>query len=191
MNKGLRTTLIGGIIFLVPLIFVLIILGKAHGIALKVATPISKIIPIESFGGVALVNILAGLAIVLVCYLAGLMARSSMIAAKVDKVDQFLTRAIPSYHSTKKGFIDSIDNKSFEDEWTVVLIGPSGEKRALGFEIDRLKNGDVVVFQPLSPNTRSGFVWSVPPDQVEALDINPRDLSEQLTSYGVDLSSSL
>ncbi|PYG27525.1 hypothetical protein [Pelagimonas varians] len=187
MLNGLRTTIIGGIIFLVPIIFVLLILGKAYGIALQVAAPISKLFPIESFGGIALANILAAFAVIAVCYTAGLIARSSLISAKVAKMDQFLTRAIPTYHFTKKGFIDSVGNKSFEDDWKVVWIGDPADKRALGFEISKLANGDVLIFQPNTPNTSTGFVWSVPAHHVELIDIAPRDLSKHLKSYGIGL----
>ncbi|WP_299932105.1 hypothetical protein [uncultured Pelagimonas sp.] len=191
MNKGLRTTVIGGIIFLVPLVFILIILNKAYGFAFKIAKPISKVIPIETLGGVALANILAGLAVFLVCYGAGVMARSSIIAAQVEKLDHFLTRAIPTYHSTKRGFIDSIDDTSIEDNWQAVLIGEPSGQRTLGFETERLSNGDSVVFQPNSPNTRNGTVMTVPRSQIERIDIAPRDMSAVLKSYGAGASKKL
>ncbi len=191
MNKGLRTTVIGGIIFLVPLVFILIILNKAFGFALKVATPISKIIPIETLGGVALANLLAGLGVVVVSYGAGVLARSSAISAQVEKLDQFLTRAIPTYHSTKRGFIDSIDDTSIEDNWQAVFIGDPSGKRTLGFEVERLSSGDVVVFQPMSPNTRNGFVSTVPASQIEALDLPAREMSKLLKSYGEGISNQL
>lgn len=191
MINGLRTTVVGGIIFLVPIVFILFILGKAYGIALKIATPISKLIPIESFAGVALANILAALAVIAVCYVAGLVARSNLISTKVKKVDDFLTRAVPTYHFTKKGFIDSVGNKSFEDDWKVVWIGDPVGKRALGFEIARLPNGDVLIFQPNTPNTTTGFVWSVPAHHVELIDIAPRDLSKHLQSYGIGLPKAI
>lgn len=191
MISGIRTTVIGGIIFLVPLIFVLLILGKAYGLAMQVAAPISKLFPINTLGGVALANILAGSAVIAVCYAAGLVARSSIISAKVEKIDRLLTRAIPTYHFTKKGLIDSVGNRSFEDDWKVVWIGEAGGKRALGFEIERLANNDVLIFQPNTPNTATGFVWSVPAEQVEPINLSPRELSKYLKSYGIGFSETL
>lgn len=191
MLNGLRTTVIGGLVFLVPIMFIVFVLGNAYGIALKVAAPISQMFPIETYAGLALANILAALAVIAVCYVAGLIARSSLISSQVEKMDQFLSKAIPTYHFTKKGFIDSVENKSFEDEWKVAWIGEPNGKRALGFEIEKLANGDLLVFQPTTPNTATGFVWSVPPDQVELIDIAPRDLSKLLKSYGIEFSRSI
>lgn len=190
MGKSIRTTVIGGIIFVVPLIFILLILGRAFDLAKRVATPISKFVPIESFAGIAAANVLAGFIVISVCYVAGVLARSSMISDKVGKLDAFLGRAIPTYQPTKQGFVDSISNRSFEDDWKVVLVGTKGDRRFLGFEVERLQNGEVSVFQPLSPNTKSGFVWTVPSAQVEVLHMNPRELSAILRSHGIGLSES-
>ena len=191
MGRGLRTTVIGGIVFLVPVIFVLMILRRAYELALKVATPISKIVPIESFGGLAIANILAAAVVVGVCYTAGVAARSSIISARVNKLDHFLNRAIPTYQPTKRGLIDSISDKALEDDWKVVLVGKADDKRSLGFEVERLENGDVAVFQPLSPNTKTGFVWTVPAANVEVLQMNPRELSARLKAYGIGISDSI
>ena len=191
MSKGIRTTIIGGVVFLVPVIFVLMILNRAYELALKVANPIGKIIPIESFAGLALSNILAAGIVVGVCYSAGVAARSSIISARVNKLDQFLNRAIPTYQPMKKGFVDSITDKSFEDDWKVVLVGGPEERRFLGFEVERLSSGDVAVFQPLTPNTKTGFVWTVPAASVEALEIGPRELTERLKSYGIGIAENI
>ena len=191
MGKSLQTTIIGGIVFLAPVIFILMILQRAYELALKVAAPISRFIPIESFVGLALANILAAALVIGVCYAAGMVARSSIISARVNKLDEFLSNAIPAYHPTKRGIIDSISDESLEDDWKVVLVGEKGRQRSLGFEVERLSNGDVAVFQPLTPNTKTGFVWTVSPESIEVLEINPRDLTAKLKAYGVGISEQL
>ena len=55
----IKTTTIGGIVFMVPIIIIIVILGKAFELMLKVAQPIDKLIPIESIGGIAFANLLA------------------------------------------------------------------------------------------------------------------------------------
>lgn len=58
MRQLIRTTLVGGIIFLIPLVFVVAVFGKAVQIMKSVAVPIGDLIPIESVAGVAIVPIL-------------------------------------------------------------------------------------------------------------------------------------
>ena len=57
--RFLKTTLIGGIVFLVPVIIIVAIIGKAFEIMKKVADPLSALIPIDSVGGVVVVNLIA------------------------------------------------------------------------------------------------------------------------------------
>ena len=68
-TQFIKTTMLGGLIFLVPLFIVTIVLAKAHGLMVKVAKPFSALIPLDSIGGVAIANILAILAILLCCLL--------------------------------------------------------------------------------------------------------------------------
>lgn len=188
MIKSIKTTVIGGVAFLVPLVFIMLILKEAYSVALKIAIPFSKILPFSNFAGFAVASILAVLIVIAACYGAGLAARSSLVSTQVEKLDKFLSRAVPTYHFTKKDLLETLDNKSFEDDWKVVLMGRPDDKRSLGFEIERRPNGDVIVFQPITPTAKTGFVWTVPPDQVEILDIGPRQLSALLKTYGIGIS---
>ena len=56
MANFFKTTIIGGLIFLIPIVVLSVILGKALKIMMVVAEPLDKLIPIESIGGVALVT---------------------------------------------------------------------------------------------------------------------------------------
>ena len=56
----LKTTVIGGVVFLLPIIVVGMILGKAFGFMSRIAAPFAEWIPIDSVGGIALVNLSGG-----------------------------------------------------------------------------------------------------------------------------------
>ena len=72
----LKTTIIGGVVFLVPVIIIAAIIGKAFEIMKTVAHPLSALVPIDTVGKIAIVNLIAILLIVLVCFLAGHAART-------------------------------------------------------------------------------------------------------------------
>jgi uncharacterized membrane protein len=95
----IQTTILGGVFFLIPLAFVLMILGSAYDIALKVAAPIDALIPLEDVAGVALANILAVL--LLVCFVAGLIAKLEFFSARMNKLDGLLTEIMPGYAIAK------------------------------------------------------------------------------------------
>ena len=49
LRRLIRTTLVGGVLFLIPLVFVVVIVGKAFQIMKVVATPLANLISVESF----------------------------------------------------------------------------------------------------------------------------------------------
>ena len=48
-----KTTVIGGLVFLVPLIIFIVIIGKAFGIMKTLAIPFAAWLPIDSVAGIA------------------------------------------------------------------------------------------------------------------------------------------
>ncbi len=166
----LKTTIIGGLIFLIPFVLIVSVLGKAIKTMIVVARPLEKMIPLESIGGIAVIHILAILLLVFVCFLAGLFARSSTGKRAFDWLDSKLIMMIPGY-SFIKGFAGTIE----KDESKTVMIpvlAKLDDQTLLGFEIERLSDGQVVVFLPGSPDTTSGTVAYMTEDRVQRLDID-------------------
>jgi len=166
----LKTTIIGGLIFLIPFVLIVSVLGKAIKTMIVVARPLEKMIPLESIGGIAVVHILAILLLVLICFLAGLFARSSTGKRAFDWLDSKLIMMIPGY-SFIKGFAGTIE----KDESKTVMIpvlAKLDDQTLLGFEVERLSDGQVVVFLPGSPDTTSGTVAYMTEDRIQKLDID-------------------
>ena len=65
-----KTTVIGGLLFMVPVVVLFLVLSEARGLMLMVAEPMAGWFPVEVVGGVALANIIAAVALVLVCFIA-------------------------------------------------------------------------------------------------------------------------
>ena len=76
------TTVIGGLIFLVPIVVLALVIAKAMGFMMVVAQPMAEWLPIDTIGGVALANVLAILALIVACFLAGLLARQALAEAQ-------------------------------------------------------------------------------------------------------------
>jgi uncharacterized membrane protein len=80
------TTVIGGFIFLVPVVVLAVVVVKAMDFMMVVAQPMAGWLPIDTISGVALANVLAILALIVVCFLAGLLARQALASAFVAKM---------------------------------------------------------------------------------------------------------
>jgi uncharacterized membrane protein len=165
-----KTTLIGGLVFLVPVVIILAVFGKAFTIMVAVSKPLSVLLPVENVGGVALVNILALLGVGLVCFIAGMVAKSPLAKKVYQSLDHSLL-AIPGY-AFIKGFTDSIKANEKEAQSFTPVLARFDDNAQIGFEIERLGNGQVVVYLPGAPNPWSGSIVYITNDRVTELDLS-------------------
>jgi len=73
----IKATFLGGILFLVPLVILLIILEKGYGIIQKITLPLVNNLPRVHVLGIALQELIGILIIILICFAAGLLARTA------------------------------------------------------------------------------------------------------------------
>lgn len=182
LYQFLKTTVLGGVIFLAPLVVVAIVLGKAHALMVKVAKPLSDWIPLDAIGGVALVNILAVLAIVLCCLIAGIIAKGPIAKRLLNSVESKLL-VIPGY-TFVKGVTDSLKSSEEAAKDFVPVIAKFDDYAQIGFEIERNEKGNVVVYLPGAPNPWSGTVVYVEEDRIELLDMPAPEAIQNIRHLG-------
>lgn len=175
------TTVIGGILFLVPVVFLGYVLIQANGVMIQIAEPMADWLPIDSVGGVAPANLIAILAIILVLFIAGLVARNALAHGLVKKLDSSVLMKVPGY-SLVKGIKSGFDREETNQFRPVALALGSAER--VGFEIQKLSDGRSMVFLPSVPNAFSGITQILPPDQVTYLDVPITTIMELTEKYG-------
>jgi uncharacterized membrane protein len=178
----IKTTTIGGIVFMVPIIIIIVILGKAFELMLKVARPIDKLIPIESIGGIAFANLLALLAILVVCFVAGVAARSPLAKKFYRAIDNGLL-AIPGY-AFVKAYTDSMKLGQAEAKSMQPVMVQFDDNSQLGFEIERLDDGQVVIYLPGAPDPWSGSVVYFHADRVKKLELSASEAINNVRRFG-------
>ncbi len=183
MFNFIRTTIIGGIIFLIPVVIIVAILGKAFKIMMQIAVPLGKLIPIESVGGIALVNILAVFAILLFSFLAGMIAKSKLGQKAFDAIDTKLLIFIPGYTYIKSMTASALDEEQVDNPLKPILAKLDDQSQ-LAFEVERTENGLVVVYLPSAPDPKSGNVVYLTEDRVEPLDVGFGTISGSLKRLG-------
>ena len=183
-NPGLiRTTLKGGLVFLLPIGFLALVLAKAFEVVLKVSRPIAEQLPVEGFAGVLLVNLLAVFILVLVCLFAGLLANLPWIRSKVSRLEDLLLANIPVY-SFADGMMRSVAAAESQAANLVPVLAHFDDNTQLGFEVERTARGAVVVYLPGSPNPWSGTTIFMPQDRVEPLDIKTHEAIKLIRVLG-------
>ena len=175
------TTIIGGLLFLVPVAFLGFMLTKIFGFMVVIAAPMAAWIAVDTVGGIALANLIAIVAIILVCFLAGLVARNALASGLVKTLESKVLMKIPGYTIIKgiKGGFDKDESNHFKP---VALKLGSAER--IGFEIQKLADGRSMVFIPSAPNAFSGITQILPADQVIYLDVPVTQVMELAEKYG-------
>jgi uncharacterized membrane protein len=168
MLKLIRTTLIGGVVFLIPLVFFVVIIGKAFHILKVVATPLGRLVTPDSVAGVAVVEVLTVAIMLLLCLIAGLLARSQWARNLYGKLDAVLLQVIPGY-AWIRHVTGGIRDEDAEGLLKPVLVRFDDQSQ-VGFEVERTDTGLVAVYLPGAPDVRSGAVSYVQADRIEPVD---------------------
>ena len=185
----LKTTIVGGVVFLVPIIVLTIILGKAFGISRKIVAPLSALIPVESVAGVGMAKLMAITAIVFFCFLAGLFAKTVFARKIVGWLESTLLSKLPGY-SFMKSMGESIAGIEKEQMYEPVLAWIE-DAWQIAFLVERIEGGHVAVFIPDAPSPWSGSVFIMTTDRIKPLDIPLASALKCIRSLGAGSNAML
>ncbi|MEM9059955.1 MAG: hypothetical protein AAGD13_05790 [Pseudomonadota bacterium] len=178
----IKTTIIGGALFLLPLIIIVAVLGKAFELSLTLARPIDAIIPIETVGGVALANVIAIGFILGVCYLAGVISRNSAVKSRINTLDGLLIQMLPPYAFAKTMLSSFAQAEDAAGTLTPVLV-TFDDHAQICLEVERA-DGLVTIYQPGSPSPWSGNTVVVGEERVRSLDLNANEAIKVIRLLG-------
>ena len=167
----LRTTLVGGLLFLVPIVVLVVVVGKALAVVHKILDPLAEHLPVHSIIGLRTPMLLAGGVIVVFCFFAGLFARTSAAKGLVRRLEAAVLSSVPGYEFLK-GMGESMLGVEKSGAYPVVLAR-FDDSWQIGFQIEVLENGFLVVFLPGAPNPQSGAVYLMTPERVTPAGVPP------------------
>jgi uncharacterized membrane protein len=172
----IKTTVVGGVVFLIPAVIVVIVIGKLFG-ALKVtAKALAPLFGIESLVGGFILDLLAIAVIVLLCFAAGLIAKRATAKRLRARLDSTLLNSFPGY-AFIKGFAENLrQTEELAGTFLPVLV-QFDDYAQIAFETQREPAGKVAVYLPGAPNPWSGTIVYVSDERVKPL---PMTLTEAL-----------
>jgi uncharacterized membrane protein len=152
-----RSTILGGVFFLAPIIVLIVILAKAFGYAKKGVHAIVVHVPMVSDLRVSVATALSIAVIALVCLLAGLIAHTTIGQRLVNALESSVLSKIPAYEYLKQESASALGVAEI-GELPVVFVPIEGGWQ-LGVQTATLSNGLVSIFIPGAPNPHSGSVF--------------------------------
>jgi uncharacterized membrane protein len=187
--KLLKATIVGGLLFLLPLILVVLLLGHAMKLAAKVARPISQMVGLQGLLGPAGEEAFAILILVVISIIAGIVASTALGKAMMRWTENSFLGGLPQYR-LMKSMAEGLAQIETADGATPALINVE-DGWQLGYSLEQLQNGWVAVFVPQSPTPMSGNIMYLPAQRVRPLDIPMMEAMGIVKSMGVGSAKAL
>jgi hypothetical protein len=156
ISHFLRTTILGGALFLMPIVVLTFLLNKAFDFARRELKPIAKLIADQLVSEATTETAMAIALIVILCLLAGLLGRTVLTQKIMSRLESAMLSNVPAY-----GYLKQAGS-------SMMGLGEIAEPRGaranrgawrLGGQTDMVGSGLTAVFVPNSPNTFSGSVF--------------------------------
>jgi uncharacterized membrane protein len=183
----LRTTLFGGIFFLIPIVAIIVVISKALALLHKLVDPIAARLPFESVIGLKAPMILAIALLIVLCFAAGLYSRTSLAKKSVNLVEQSILLKIPGY-SLFKSFGESLLGIEGEGGGAIPVLVRFDDAWQIGVRTSEPVGGHVAIFFPDVPNPQSGSVLIVSEDRVIPANVPLSSVMKTLNGYGAGAS---
>jgi uncharacterized membrane protein len=174
--------MIGGVVFLIPIAIFVAVIGQGLKIADTAAKPVAAVLPVDMVGGVAVAEVLAIVLLLLICFMAGLLARLALARKAVDALEANLLSRLPAYALLKTKTQSMLSPDDIEGMSVVVMR--FDDSWQLGFEIERIEGGKVALFLPGSPAPWSGAVCIVEESRVTPLDLPVAAVAQMVRRLG-------
>jgi uncharacterized membrane protein len=159
ITQFVRTTILGGVFFLAPIVVLIVILAKAFDYAKRGLNAVVVHIPGVSELSVGAATALSIAMIALVCLLAGLLAHTVFAQRLVNVLESSLLSKIPGYDYLKQESASALGVAEI-GELPVVFVPMEGGWQ-LGVQTEALSDGLVSIFVPGAPNPHSGSVFFI------------------------------
>lgn len=179
-----KTTVLSGLVAVIPLAVLFISLGMLLGVLIDFTTAVADVLP---YGAVANTTIILGVAVLLLvanCFGAGLLVRTAVGSASIEKMHGILSRHLPLYKTVRNITQRAAGMQGREFDLAMIDLHGS-TSRVLGAVVEELPEDRVAAYVPLSPTLGVGQVYVLPRASVEPLDVPIADLAASITQWGV------
>ena len=180
INRQVRvvySTLVGGLLFLLPVLVLGLVAVQIGPYVLSAIHTIGDWLPGEGRWTYVLVALIFVCGTLIVCLVAGLLARWSLSRAISRQFERHLTLLFPRYAVYKDQIAGNLGGEFAAERFRAVLV-PEYRGKRIGFEVER-SDETVVVYIPGSPDSWSGYVAFFTTADVEPL---PADMPECLVT---------
>ena len=178
----IKDMIIGGILFFIPLIILIVILQKALQIASVLVGPIIKLLDVTNIFGVGAEIVISIVIILFVLYLAGRISKTMRAKKAVTKLEQNLLSKIPGYDILKK---TGESFAGFESENSLpIVLARIEDAWQLAFLIEEIEGENFAVYIPGIPSPLSGSLYFLEKNRIKKTNIPMKDAMKCMRGLG-------
>lgn len=182
--KIIKATFLGGILFLAPLILLVVLFEKGYHIVQKITVPIVNSLPRVKVMGFALQEVIGVIIIIVICFIAGLLAKTVYAKKLVQKIEDNILSLVPGYVFIKN-MNENIMGLESKDDLKVILV-PTDAGWQFAFLIEQITDNEFTVFIPDAPNPWSGSVVFVDKKDIREIEITQKQALAFIRKLGYD-----
>jgi uncharacterized membrane protein len=183
----LKTTLIGGLLIVVPVYLTVLLLGKALKGMIALLGPIVALFP-ESLHHFA--QIIAIALVVVVCFMLGLIARTGLGRRAIAAFEQRVLERMPGF-AMVRSVVRRVSGSSDDAQFQPVLVETDEETLTPGFIVEELDDDRLVVLVPSVPTPAAGSLFILPRKRVHWVDAPVTEAIGVITRWGSGTSKLL
>ena len=183
-GEFLKTTLLGGLFVLLPVLLLYLLLAETLPLIIALATPIADLFPKGTFDRTSSPVLIALILLVGASFVIGLALRSAAGRRLGGWIEQNALGRLPAYGALKgltKGFVGATEGEAFRP----ALLISADRERELAYVIEDHGDGQLTLLLPWSPTAFAGSVKIVNQDRIELLDTNLGEFTKVLSHWGV------
>lgn len=181
----LKKTFLNGLLLLIPITITGYLLYKVISVLKLIAQPVSKRFSYDFFGIDLVSNMIIVLLFIVICFITGLFASKKRVKNFVTYIENNILTKIPGYIFFK-GISEGILSSTKSSENFQPVLVEFDDNAQLGFKIDSLQSGEVVVYIPGSPVPWSGAIIYVDAQRIRFLDTSVTDAIKHMQHLGRD-----
>ena len=180
LTEFLKTTVVGGLLVLFPLFGCAYIFIRIAGMLTSFIKPALGFLPQSRFVGVAVIDIASIAILVMLCFLVGVLIRTSPGKALERSASRLLNR-IPGYRMF--GRVARILFDEEDPRGSPVLVR-RGQGKQIGFMVEENSPEELTVFFPSAPSPFSGNIVIVKAENVEKLNVRAGEVARVIATFG-------
>jgi uncharacterized membrane protein len=182
----LATTVIGGLLVLVPVALLILILDDVLFMVVELVAPVAELRPVERLGGEVVATIVALALIVGFCFLVGLVARTAIGSRLGGWVEDAVLRRVPAYGMLKtlsQQFVGA--GGADQSMFVPAVLSLPEDSLQLVYLIEEHGNGFATVMIPSVPAALAGPLQYVRSERLRKLEVPLAQVVQALQGCGI------